>query len=313
MIFVGLFGNHPGQSVGIGNLILAYIVSFRNVILRVKLLIILKPGIKMNDPHVVALLYRVIHDKSVDYSQAEPLVHEGSAFILNVKDNQACFKLKIHYGTEQDARDAIEAYIRDWQSHACLESGPDFFRLEFERAEIIDRNPIPGKKNLSATSKFGGLKSSASLSKFARKYPSLPSAVNFNDPDVNTIYQRYMSYRQGNEPLGTMTYFCLNLIEETMRQQGTFTRHQPKMRPLRKKAASEYNIEESVLDKIGELSSTKGGQNARKAAGIGKDYTEQERAFLEQAIMKIIRRAAQKAHSPGDTFSKITLSGLPKI
>ena len=47
--------------------------------------------LKMNDPHVVALLYRVEHDEAVDYSNAKPHVSDEPAFRLEVKDNQARF------------------------------------------------------------------------------------------------------------------------------------------------------------------------------------------------------------------------------
>ena len=41
----------------------------------------------MNDPHVVALFYRVAHGDSVDYSKVERLVRDESSFRLEVKDN----------------------------------------------------------------------------------------------------------------------------------------------------------------------------------------------------------------------------------
>ena len=72
----------------------------------------------MNDPHVVALLYQVNHDESINYRQAEQLIHEETNFLLEVKDNRARFEMKEHYATEKDARDSIENYIRNWESHA---------------------------------------------------------------------------------------------------------------------------------------------------------------------------------------------------
>ena len=54
----------------------------------------------MNDPHVVALIYRVEHGNSVDYREAQPLIREEQAFRVAVKDNQVRFELKDHYGTK---------------------------------------------------------------------------------------------------------------------------------------------------------------------------------------------------------------------
>ena len=257
----------------------------------------------MNDPHVVALLYRVDHTKSVDYSKAEPLVRDESTFRLEIKDNQARFELKEHYATEEDARNAIENYIRIWEFDACLENGPNSFRLIFERAQIEDRNPTPGVTNIRANIRSGIPTMSAALTVGLPNYPEPPSGVNFNDPDVQTMYKRYMSYRQRNEPLASMAYFCLTCLENMTGQNKN----------RQKVAAKQYQIDKAVLNKIGELSSEKGGQGARKAVGVDKNFTNQERIFLEQAIKRIIRRAAEKAYSADNNLPKITLSDLPPI
>ena len=254
----------------------------------------------MNDPHVVALLYRIEHGNTVDYSEAEPLVKDEPLFRLEVKDNRARFELKEHYATEEEARDTIGNFIGNWESHANLERGPDTFRLEFERGEIIDRNPTPGKSNLRATASLGPLKASVSLSVVVPNYPTPQSGVNFNNPDVQTMFHRYMGYRQGNEPLASMAYFCLDFLGSLSGQKNN----------LRKAAAQQYQIDETVLRKIGELSSKKGGQGSRKADGVGKDFTTEERTFLEQAVKKIIRRAAEKAANPEYDLPQITVSTL---
>ena len=61
----------------------------------------------MHDPHVVALHYRIEHHNSVDYGNTKPLVREERAFRLEVREKKARFELKIHYGTEDDARELI--------------------------------------------------------------------------------------------------------------------------------------------------------------------------------------------------------------
>ena len=156
----------------------------------------------MNDPHVVALIYRIERGDLVDYDKAEPLVREEGAFRLVVKDKQAWFELKKDYATETDARKAIEEYIRVWEFDACLKRGPDFFRLEFVRAEMVDRSPTPGQVRLKGRlSIVGGGSARAGIS--VRRYPSPPSNLNLNprDPNTDTMFQRYMGYFQQREPL----------------------------------------------------------------------------------------------------------------
>ena len=261
----------------------------------------------MNDPHVVALIYRVEHGNSVNYREAKSFIREEPAFCLEVKDNQARFKLTEHYATEEDAQNAIRDYIDDWEFDACLEHDPDYFRLKFDRAQIEDRNPPPprpGVKNIAATFRAGAPTVSIALTKVALSYPAPSSGVNFRDPNVQTMYQRYMGYCRGNEPLASMAYFCLSVLEHSTGQ---------KEKGRRKAAAQEYQINPSVLDKIGKLSSEKGGLVARKGVGVDNDFTSQERTFLEQAIKRIIRRAAEKAHGPDKVLPQILLSDLPTL
>lgn len=260
----------------------------------------------MNDPHVVALIYRVEHGNSVNYGEAQPLIREEPAFRVEVKDNQARFELKDHYTTEEDARNAIKDYIDDWGFDACLEYSPDYFRLEFDSAEIVDRNPpppTPGMKDIAVTFRGAPGTWSVALTKLAHSYPAPPSGVNFRDPNVQTMHQRYMGYRQGNEPLASMAYFCLTVLEHSTGQKKN----------RRRAAAKKYQIDLSVLNKIGWLADGKGGPSARKAKGVAKNFTSQERTFLKQAIQRIIRRAAEKAHSPDRALLQISLSDLPPI
>ena len=249
----------------------------------------------MNDPHVVALIYGIEHGESVDYEEAESFVLEEPAFRLEVKDKKARFELRDHYAEESAARESIEEYIRVWEFDACLNKGPGSFKLRFDKAEIEDRNPTPGEVSIHASFTSGVPTFSVSLTRRLHTYPSPPLGLAIN-PDVQTMYDRYMNYRQGREPLSSMAFFCLTVLENSARG--------------RKKAASKYQIANTVLEKIGYLSSEKGGPEARKAEGITKELTEEERYFLNQAIKKIIRRVAGKICNPKAELDKILLTDL---
>ena len=246
----------------------------------------------MNDPHVVALIYHIEHGNSVDFSKAEPLVWDESAFSIKVKDKKVRFELKDHYASEGEARKAIEDYIRVWEFDACLENGPDAFRLNFEGAKIVDRNPpppVPGVKNIAATFR-GGLSGTLTvkLGVVKNDYPPPPSRLKLC-PDVQTMYDRYMGYRQGKEPLASMAYFCWSMIKDNP-------------------ANSDFSSK--VGKKINRLSSEKGGWRARKASGKDNDLTAQDRRFLEKAIKAVIRRAAERAYDPEKSLPQISLSDL---
>ncbi len=259
----------------------------------------------MNDPHVVALIYGIEHGGSVDYEEAEPFVREESAFRLEVRDKKARFELKDHYPEESAARESIEEYIRVWEFDACLNNGPGSFRLRFDESEIEDRNPTPGEVRIRAGIRAGVPAVSASVTRRIRNYPSPPSGLAIN-PDVQTMYDRYMNYRQGREPLPGMAFFCLTVLEDTVKP------HYAARKIGKRKAASRYyRVEKGILDKIGEIASTRGGSSeARKNEGVNQGLTEEERRFLDRAVRKIIRRVAEKACVPMAKLEEILLSDL---
>ena len=98
---------------------------------------------EMNDPRVVALVYRIEHDGRIDYSRARPFQQEEPSFRLSVKDGLARIEFTEHYPTIGAAENAIDAYVNAWEFDAQLRRGPDSFRLVLDRtkSELIDRNP----------------------------------------------------------------------------------------------------------------------------------------------------------------------------
>lgn len=254
----------------------------------------------MNDQHVTSLVYRVKCADWVDYSKAKPLFSDESAFRLEVKDKQARFELKEHYATEDEARKAVEDYVLAWNVNACCTLGPDYFRLEFEKAVFA---PGPQPVRLRAELRANGISE-------RRSYPKPPSDISVTS-DVKSMHQRYIRHHSGREGLESMVYFCLSMLEDPPSQPNSQERRYPKKR---KAAAENYQIDIDVLAEIGRLSSTKGGPSgARKGGGISHDLTNEESRFLKEAVKKMIRRAAEKAHSPDTDLPKISLSDLPPI
>jgi hypothetical protein len=102
-----------------------------------------------------------------------------------------------------------------------------------------------------------------------------------------------------------MAYFILNLLERaTCVKNGA-----------RKRAAELFQIDEEVLDKIGELSSARGDERtARKAPDTGKKFQElssAEKQWLEEAIPRVILRLGE--HALGTSLAPISLGDLPPL
>lgn len=263
----------------------------------------------MSDPHVVALNYSITHGDSIDYGKAEPLSRDEPEFRLTVENKRVKFEFKKHYATAKLARKALAEYTRVWEFDATLKRGdPESLRLKFENAEIIDRNPTPGEVRLGATTALQA-SGSVALTTVVAKYPSPPSDITLN-PDAETMHQRFMGYRRKHEPIGGMAYFCLSMLEDPPAQNGSKGQ---KAGMKRKAAAEKFNIDKSVLNEIGRLSSTRGGANARKRGGTTQSLSAKEHDFLDGAVKAIIRRVAERERTPKGDLARISLSELPSL
>lgn len=261
----------------------------------------------MNDPHVVALLYRIKHARSVDYSAAEPLEREEEAFTVHVRHEEVRFEMKHHYSSTNDAREALDEYIRAWEFEAGLRYGPDAFGLEFRKPEIEDRKPTPGVISPDVLDVAVAVEGHLTIGYSA--YPAPPSTIKVTD-DARSMYDRFVRSLAGNEPLASMAYFCLTVLKASVDQPSQKRRRRrDKKRPT---AADKYRIEERILSEISRLSSVKGGADARKANGTGSDFTAEDRRFLTEAVKKIIYRMAEAACG-SETLSTIRLCDLPPL
>ena len=260
----------------------------------------------MNDPHVVALIYRVEHGKSVDYEEASPLSYDDDPrFHLTVEDNSARFELKEHYADVGEAREAIEPFIQHWEFETGVRWGPNSFSLLYTNAEIIDRNPSPSEPGTRRV-KVGGhvlrnVIAEASIRLGHPHYPPPPAgdSVDPNDDYVVKMKRRYDQYRLGRAKQPDVAYFCVTVLEV---KYGSLSA-----------AAKACGISRNVLKEIKKLSSNKGGEDSRKAEGFDDEFTRQEKRFLNRALKEVIIRAAQVAADDSQILPQITMADLPKL
>ena len=248
----------------------------------------------MNDPQVVALFYTIENGPSVDYREAKPRDYEEKEFSIHVEDKKVRFTMRVHYATQEEAQEAVRGYIEQWEFAVGLERGPNTFRLKFDRAEIKDGKP---SVRISSPAPEIRIRGTSPV-----QYPDPPSALDIT-PDVQSMFDRFMGYRSGREPLPSMAYFCLTVLEQSTGARGQ----------RRRAAAKQYGIDFAVLDKIGSLSSGAGGQQARKASGVGRELTSAETYFLKRAMAALIHRAAEVAHDSNKSHDEIKLSDLPEL
>ena len=257
----------------------------------------------MNDPHVVALMYRIEHGPSINYAAAPPMAHEEAKFGISIEGMKVTFHLKEHFATWESARESIEPYIHAWELTAALNGRPGHFYLTFLTPKIIDRNPTPGTLAVSAF--LPPVTASVNLSVItnATSYPPPPVGISLDadNPDVVAMFDRYQGYCSGKEPLPSMAYFSLTMLE--YRLHGGHIA-----------AAKKYGISRGVLTKVADIVSSKGGRaGARKAAGVPEDMTLEEKRFVEAAVSVMIRRVAEVAYGGVTPEHQITMADLPKL
>lgn len=261
----------------------------------------------MNNPHVEALYYRVWHDNSVDYSKAEPLVHEKPGFSLHIEAERLRVRMKEHYATEAAARRAVEPFLRLWELDAALRHRLGELEFEFEHAEVKDRmleHSLGDERGIvnvcSHDMLFVSTQEHAVVSK--GKYPDPPCQLACS-ADVDLMFNCYRMYREQHARLGDAAYFCLTVLE----------RWSGKGSSQRKAAAKRYGISYPLLCKLADLADAKGGREARKAKGAEAEFTPAERQWLDQAMKALIRRAAEVAYDPAASRPKITMADLPDL
>jgi len=255
-------------------------------------------------PRVKNLHYVVEHDPSIDYSRAPPFSHREPTFDVSVEDDKVCFTMKQDYATEDAARNAVSAFIEAWEIEAGLKLGPNRFRLRFDYADVEDRNPNTGEVTLRPRpAKLPSITAEMKITVGETVYPAPPTIAVTLSPDVRSMYDRYLGFRQGREPLPSIAYFCLTVLEMPWKSSKN----------ARRDAASHYGIANAILNRVGTLSSTMGGRNARKAQGRYRNFSAEESRFLERAVNAIVRRAAEVAHDPSARVQRITMSDLPPL
>jgi hypothetical protein len=252
----------------------------------------------MNDPHVETLYYRVKHAEGVDYENARRLEYENERFKMSIEKGSAQITMKIHHASLEHARATVEPFLRAWELVAALEYRLGDFELVYERADVIDRNPRPSTYTLHAES--GGIvitMGTVNLRVSRSKYPDPPNGIAC-DADVDLLFHCYSQYRTGKRTLADAAYFCLTVLERHNGRQG---------------ATSRYMIAKPILNTLGQLAGEKGGMEARKAIGAQTAFTSAEQQWLEEAMKRIIRRAAEVAHDPLVCRPQITIADMPRL
>jgi hypothetical protein len=260
----------------------------------------------MNDPHVVSLTYQMKVGSSIRFNNPPALEREHDAFQLRLDAGTLVATMKAHFATSDEARLVVDPALRAWEIDTSLTYGPSIMSFSFDKAEVIDRSPPPGTRHrviLGSGGACAGGKATVMI--VHPKYPEPPSRFCASEA-VRWMWHRYQQFKAGKEPLPSMAYFCLSLLEGTTGQgQGA-----------RAAVCALYHIDRTVRDKLGDLISEKGSPaEARKLdhAATHQPLTHAERSWVEAVVKALIRRKAEYDADPAAALTPITLSDFPAI
>jgi hypothetical protein len=208
-----------------------------------------------------------------------------------------------HYSSGTEARAVIDPFLRAWELDADLTRNIGSIRFKYLSVHKIDRNPpSPTPGSMSVALETAGLVvtgDAVSLHITQSTYPSPPT--NFRTtPEVELAYGRWRAFRDGREPLQSMSYAILTLVEFIGGD--------------RRQAASTFKVNYRVLDTIARLSSTKGDAATVRKFKQGlqlQPLSGAESTWLESAVRRLVRRIGE--HAAGAQLSELTMNELPPL
>ncbi|MGD0585997.1 MAG: hypothetical protein ABSA86_09530 [Oryzomonas sp.] len=250
----------------------------------------------MNDPHVSTIRYR-LELGNVSYV---PPVDERSFtladFDFAINGTDITVRPRIHFPDREAACAAAETHIRAWELEAGIRLCIPRLRIIYQETDIIDRAPTPGvnlliTENMRLTSTIDD----AILIRHIAEYPPPPDADFVISPDVETMWQRYVGYLEGREPLLAMAYFCFTLLKG---KNGC------------SQVAWSLNTEEQILHKLSDLSSTRGDASIGRKANLSP-LTSEEHGWVDQTVRALIIQLAKS--SAGPPADSLKMDDLPKL
>jgi hypothetical protein len=144
------------------------------------------------------------------------------------------------------------------------------------------------------------------------KWPDPPQELKVSN-DADALWRRWWRHREEKrEPLLSAAYWALTMLEAA---PGLAVPAKPRPSSKRRRATSAFfNIDLDVLNMIGELTSTRGGNDEeRKAEGRATPLSPVERQWLEAAFRELVRRVAEQAYHGGPPPCPLTMGDLPKL
>ncbi len=252
---------------------------------------------------VKKLFYTVIADKE-SYEKAVKLEKDYPNFKFLLDHFELEIILHKDYLSEDVARAEVEPILKNWETYIDLVHERNELRFKYSHAEIIETElGTEDEKRIISVTDTAVVSCSVEVKIITHRsnYPEPPNNFILSY-DVSSLIHRFNNSMDDKEPLTSMAYFCLTLIENKAGGKN--------------QAVNKFNIDEKVLRKIGELTSTRGDYTeARKIDPNSKlaGFQPKEKNWLIQTLKKLIIRIGEYDFNPNGNFQKIEMNQLPPL
>ena len=231
----------------------------------------------MNQPRVEYLVYRIIG--RADYTKAAPLEGELDGFRIAADGEKARLYPAADFATQRDALDAAEPVVKNWESMAALQNGPEAFRLRFDGGHIVDLSPTPGESYIAGSTTIR-MVMEAHVAGIAhhRQLPDLPAGLSF-EGTAGFMLARFNRARAGNcgwMEAGYYIYTGARLGYQSNRA-----------------AAAALKIPPKQLKDLSEITSTKGGPDEGRKVNSTQPLTAEDMTFVQTTCRDLILRMAR--------------------
>jgi hypothetical protein len=224
------------------------------------------------------------------------------SFTFTLEHDELTAVPNVEFRDRQAARDALEPFLRDWEQAAFLTPNAHRIRFDYVHSDVEEVDPRPGAVTVFPETIVVTADVSANAT-IVRKNPTYPApAPDFvRSPVTDRLTERIRRLRDRAAELPAIAYVVLDTLEHEF--GGTGSR--------RRNAAQALAVDEAVLDRLGALSSRADPDIGRKGGGDATPLSAQERRWIEEVIVRLIRRVGE--HAAGLHLAQISLADFTAL
>lgn len=254
--------------------------------------------LKMNDPHVTQLTYRIHwidagHSVAADAPKLDVVL---AGFNCELFNGRLTARPQQHYPDADSAAAELEPPLRAWEAEAELENGLGM-EFVFEAAAVTDLAITPGTISASAIgSSF--TTGTASIALTLPEYPQPSRNMKEETSLGHSLRMRWRSYLLHRESMLAAAYWILTRIQQNFGG--------------RQAAAHELNVSSLVLGMLGRLTTIDDPVLGRKAGGgERRRLTQHEIDFVRTVTPRLILRVNELAM--GRPASQLSIRMPPPV